>query len=322
MVEENQTEDLVSSRIPNFTDDTRWSQDGVTVAGSKRWGTSLAHLNFPSGIYVDDEETVFIADYSNNRVVKWKSGATTGEIVIGEGAQEDRSDRLRHPKDLIFHKASNSFIIADEGNRRVARWALTNDSGIQTIISDVDPSSLALDDEGFLYVCDFEKHDVKRYTIGENTGTIVAGGKGKGARLNQLSHPTFIFVDKDQAVYVSDWGNHRVVKWEKGAKRGIFIAGVHAYYTDPKSLADPFGLVVDQSGTVYVADWGKHRVVRWHPGAPEGTVIVGEGVMGNAPNQFHHPMSIVFDRHGNLYVSDYSNQRVQKFNILQNEITE
>ncbi|CAF1363299.1 unnamed protein product [Adineta steineri] len=322
MVEQNGNGHSVSSHIPDFNESTSWSQDGITIAGSKRWGTSLNHLNFPSGLYVDDDETVFICDYSNNRVVQWKDGAKIGEVVIGEGAQEDRTDRLRNPKDIVYEKATDSFIIADEGNARIARWSRKNDSGIKTIISDVVASSIAMDDEGNLYVCDFERHEVKRWKIGESSGTIVAGGHGKGTRMKQLSHPTCIVVDKDQSVYVSDWGNHRIVKWEKGATKGIFVAGTHTYHTDPKALADPFGLIVDKSGTIYVCDWGRHHIVRWESGAPEGRVIIGEGSMGNGANQLYHPIALALDKKGNFYVSDYSNNRVQKFMINTNQITE
>ena len=311
-----ETESLASARIPVFKEGTTWSKEGVTIAGSKRWGTSLAHLNFPSYMYVDDDENVYITDYSNNRVVVWKDGATTGEMVIGEGAQIERSDRLRNPKDIILDKATDSFIIADEGNRRIAQWSRKNDSGIKTIIPDILASSIAMDHEGYLYVCDYENHEVKRYKVGETTGVVVAGGHGKGAKLKHLSHPMCIFVDREQSVYVSDWGNHRIVKWEKGAKAGQVVAGTDKYYSvDPESLADPFGLVVDEDKNVYVADWGKHRIVRWEPGAPKGTVIVGEGTMGNSSTQLSRPYGIAFDRRGNLYVSDFCNQRVQKFMI-------
>ncbi|CAF2920446.1 unnamed protein product [Rotaria sp. Silwood2] len=304
-----------SSGIPKLDENTKWIQDGTTVAGGKRWGTDLGSLNFPSGICVDDDETVYIADYSNNRVVEWKKGATSGKVVAGDGDQRNRADRLRHPKDVIFDKTSDSLIIADEGNRRVVRCPRQSDANMETIVSNIDPSDLAMDSDGNLYVCDFEKHEVKRWKIGDTDGTVVAGGNGKGVRLHQLSHPTCIFVDKDHSVYVSDWGGHRIVKWAKDAKKGVLIAGGDGFSRDPMALADPFGVFVDDLDTLYVADWKKHRIVRWLKGDTQASIVVGEDKDGNAPNQFCHPMDIAFDKHGNLYVSDYSNHRVQKFSI-------
>ncbi len=279
-------------------------------------------MNFPAGIYVDDDETVYIADYSNNRILEWKSGAKSGQVVAGEGEKGDRTDRLHNPVDVIYDKNTDSFIIADEGNRRVVRWPRQQDLSVEILAANIDPWGIAVDNYGYLYVCDHKKHEVKRWKMGEPIGTVVAGGNGKGPRINQLSLPTCIFVDEDQSVYVSDWGNHRVVKWEKDAKQGILIAGGQDQINLPLPLGDPFGLIVDQSGTLFVADWGKHRIVRYSKGATRGSIVVGEGGNGSGPNQFCHPMCLAFDRQGNLYVSDYSNNRIQKFNIQSNYIVQ
>ena len=63
---------------------------------------------------------------------------------------------------------------------------------------------LTMDENGSLYIIDREKHEVRRYRRGESQGTVVAGGNGKGNRLDQLSSPEHVFVDRDHSVYVSD----------------------------------------------------------------------------------------------------------------------
>ena len=85
-----------------------------------------------------------------------------------------------------------------------------------------------MDNNGYLYVSDIDKHEVRRWKIGEMNGTLVAGGNGQGNRLDQLDDPRFIFVDQDETVYISDNCNHRVIKWLKGAKEGIVVAGSHS----------------------------------------------------------------------------------------------
>jgi sugar lactone lactonase YvrE len=313
----------VAPHVPNLDENASWTQDGIKVAGGKRWGNDLSHLNFPSGIYIDDDdETIYIADYSNHRIMEWKSGAKSGQVVAGEGEPSGRTERLRNPVEVLYDKATDSFIIADEGNKRVVLWPRQPDLNVQILAANVDPWGITVDHEGYLYVCDHKKHEVKRWKLGEPIGTVVAGGNGKGPRLKQLSLPTCIFVDKEQSVYVSDWANHRIVKWEKDAKKGILIAGGQNQLNFPLPLADPFGLIVDHSGNLFIADWGKHRIVRYSKGAIHSSIVVGEGGNGSGPNQLCHPMSLAFDRRGNLYVSDYSNNRVQKFNIKSNSIEE
>jgi hypothetical protein len=82
-----------------------------------------------------------------------------------------------------------------------------------------------MDKDGYLYVSNGNKHEVRRWKIGDKNGTVVAGGNGQGPRLDQLNDPGYIFVDENHSVYVSDWGNHRVMKWPKGAREGIVVAG-------------------------------------------------------------------------------------------------
>ncbi|CAF4629820.1 unnamed protein product, partial [Rotaria socialis] len=73
-------------------------------------------------------------------------------------------------------------------------------------------------------------------------GTVVAGGNGQGAGLNQLSHPTYIFVGRQQTVYVSDTNNHRVMKWNKGATEGVVVAGGQGQGNALTQLSSPHGL--------------------------------------------------------------------------------
>ncbi|CAF1224991.1 unnamed protein product [Rotaria sp. Silwood1] len=129
-----------------------------------------------------------------------------------------------------------------------------------------------MDDEESLYVSDTEKHEVRRWRMGEKNGTVVAGGNGEGNRRDQLDYPYSIVVDQDHSVYVSDWNNHRVMKWMKGAKEGIIVAGGNGKGDALTQLHYPNGLFVDRLNTVYVADSKNHRIMRWPQGATSGSV--------------------------------------------------
>ena len=82
-----------------------------------------------------------------------------------------------------------------------------------------------MDHHGYLYVSDFIEHEVRRYTIGDENGIVLAGRNGEGNQLNQLNCPTYLLVDEEQAVYLSGEFNYCLMKWNKGAKEGIVIAG-------------------------------------------------------------------------------------------------
>ncbi|CAF5031049.1 unnamed protein product, partial [Rotaria socialis] len=97
---------------------------------------------------------------------------------------------------------------------------------------------LAMDEQRYLYVSDYVKHEVRRYQLGDQNGTLVAGGNGEGDGLNQLHMPN------------------------KGAKEGIVVAGGQGAGSALTQLSHPNGIVVDTLGTLYVADTWNHRVMR------------------------------------------------------------
>ncbi|CAF5180672.1 unnamed protein product, partial [Rotaria sp. Silwood1] len=61
----------------------KWSQNGIPVAGGNGKGSETNQLYWPYGLYVDDDQTIYIADCYNHRIVEWKSGATNGNVVAG-----------------------------------------------------------------------------------------------------------------------------------------------------------------------------------------------------------------------------------------------
>ncbi len=288
------------------------------MAGGNGQGNGINQLYDPWGLYVDDDQTVYVADHSNHRIVEWKWNATSGQVVAGGNGEGSGAHQLSYPQDVIVDKERDSLIICDRGNRRVVRWPRRNGTSGETIISNIFCWGLTMDENGSLYVTDFEKHEVRRYRRGESRRKVVAGGNRRGNRLDQLSHPQYVFVDRDHSVYVSDYGNARVMKWVEGAKQGIVVAGGQGEGNGLKQLSNPDGVVVDQLGTVYVADDGNHRIMRWVKGATQGSVIVGGNGEGGQSNQLNGLIGLSFDRHGNLYVADYRNHRVQKFNIDSN----
>jgi sugar lactone lactonase YvrE len=298
---------------------TVWLQNGFTVAGGNGKDDGLNQLNSPHGMYVDDDQTIYIADYANGRIVEWKRGATTGQVVAGGNGKGNKMNQLNCPTDVIVDKEKNYLIICDCDNRRVVRWPRRNGTNGQTIISNIDCHRLAMDNDGYLYVSDWEKSEVRRWRM-DNTcgGTLVAGGNRKGNRLDQLDWPTSIFVDEHHSVYVSDRNNHRVMKWTEGTKEGIVVAGGQEGGNSLKQLSDPQGVFVDRLGTVYVVDRDNHRIVRWFKGATQGNIVVGGNGEGGKENQLNYPTDLSVDRQGNLYVVDHQNHRVQRFNIDRN----
>ncbi|CAF1045798.1 unnamed protein product [Rotaria sordida] len=295
-----------------------WAQNGVTVVGGNGQGGGINQLSFPFGLYVHDDDTMYVTDQFNYRIVEWKCGATSGQVVAGGNGQGNGTHQLFYPNDVIFDEEGDSLIICDIRNQRVVRWPRRNGTNGEIIISNITCGGLTMDENRSFYVVDNAKNEVRRYRIGDTEGTVVAGGNGFGNRPDQLWGPQNVFVDRDHSVYVSDHENDRVTKWKEGAKQVLVVAGGQGRGNNLTQLSWPQGVVVDKLGTVYVTDFSNHRIMRWPKGASQGSIIAGGNGLGGQSNQFNRPAGLSFDRHGNLYVADQWNHRIQKFNIESN----
>ncbi|CAF2002633.1 unnamed protein product [Rotaria magnacalcarata] len=180
----------------------RWKQNGLAVAGGNGKGNGINQLSHPCGLYVDDDQTVYVVDQSNHRIMEWKSGVTSGQVVAGGSGQGSGTHQLSQPFDVIVDKETDTLIICDRSNRRVVRWPRRNGTNGETIISNIDCLGLTMDENGSLYVVDVAKVEVRRYRRGEFQGTVVAGGNRRGDRLDQLSGPTYICRSKAFSVRI------------------------------------------------------------------------------------------------------------------------
>ncbi|CAF3189340.1 unnamed protein product, partial [Rotaria sp. Silwood2] len=305
--------------VPIVPVDARWSKIGVTVAGGNGRGMATNQLNGPLGLFIDDDQTMIIADTGNHRVMQWTVGDKNGQVVAGGNGRGNDLHRLDSPIHALIDKATDSLLICDRGNRRVLQWSRHEGTTHgEILLNNISCCGLAMDDQRYLYVSDVDQHEVRRYKVGERNGIVVAGGHGKGFGLHQLNDPFYIFVDREQTVYVSETSIHRVVKWYKGAKEGIIAAGGHGVGNTMLQFTYPEGLFVDALGTVYVADQYNHRVMRWTKGASQGTIAVGEYGKGATQYNLNMPYAVSLGRYGDLYVVDNNNNRIQRFSLEKN----
>ena len=88
----------------NVHRDAKWTPIGYLVAGRFKQGTATNQLCNPYGFYIDDNLGIYIADSTNDRIMKWCYGATCGELIAGGNGKGDRSDQLNCPTDVIVDK--------------------------------------------------------------------------------------------------------------------------------------------------------------------------------------------------------------------------
>jgi DNA-binding beta-propeller fold protein YncE len=273
----------------------------------------LDQLYNPHGIVVDAHKTIYVADWFNHRIVRWKCDATAGEVIVGGNELHNHNDQLKLPTDVAIDRQTGSLIIADGGNMRVMKCSDQSPTDQTILLDNIRCYGLAIARNGCIYISDWTTNNVQRWSKGETETTLVAGEDGQN---NQLSYPTYLFIDDDESLYVSDKHNHRVVKWSKGTNNAVVVAGGNGQGNALNQLRKPHGVFVDRWGRLFVADSGNDRVVCWCKGSSAGSVVVGTNQWGKEVSPLWYPVGLTFDADGNLYVADCYNHRVQKFEVL------
>lgn len=153
--------------------------EGITVAGKAAGilGTDSASLSYPLSTCLDAAGNIYIADNSNNRVVKWAPGATSGTVVAGGNGAGNGANQLNTPADVYIDGTGNLYI-ADQNNHRIQRWmpgsnTATTVSGTGSIGNTAmqlhNPSGILLDAAGSMYIADNLNNRVQKFILTKDT---------------------------------------------------------------------------------------------------------------------------------------------------------
>jgi uncharacterized protein (TIGR03437 family) len=260
-----------------------------TVAGASHYGgdngpATSALLDWPDGVAVDRDGTVYIADMGNNRIRKVApNGAITTYAGTGEnGVTGDNgpatSAQLSLPQLLALDSAGNLYSINQDRVRKISKSGIITTTAQNKEIGDPRPtlqgppsiliSAIATDAQGNLYFAEsWPVCRVRKLTPEGQISQIVGavrcgyGGDGGPAIAAQISIAWNMVVDKNGDLYIADTGNNRVRKVTSDGKISTFVGNGRDQAPGPTpqpaagaSIGSPMGIAIDEFGDLYVSD--------------------------------------------------------------------
>jgi trimeric autotransporter adhesin len=261
--------------------------------GDNRAATSAALYN-PINVAVDSSDTLFIADFYNNRI---RTVSSSGIIttIAGNGAAGSIGDggkaisaQLHEPFAIAIDSAGN-FFIADFLNNRIRK---VSSSGIITTVA--------------------------------GNGYSGYGGDGGQATSAQLNYPSGVAVDSAGSIFISDSSNNCIRRISSsGIITTIAGNGTTGFSGDggqatSAQLNSPNGVSVDSAGNLLIGVSINNRVRKVSPSGII-TTVAGNGSGGYGGDgglaalaQIYLPYGVAEDSAGNLFIAEFLNSRIRK----------
>lgn len=262
-------------------------------------------MHMPTDVAVDRRGMVFVADGTNDRIVRFtRGGKFAGVIRSSDG------ESLNRPVGLTVGPADRLWI-ADTGNHRVI---VIGPDGklIETIRlakpmdgRAPDPTDVAVTADGRrTYIVDNDNH---RLLIRDNEGRTLSTMGRFGRGLGQFQWPFMVCISPKGYVYISDVIGARAQRLSRKDRWAGQVPARVPWGVRLGQLYRPKGVAVDRRGRLYISD-STLSVVQVFD-AEGGLAGVLTDPAGK-PLRFRHPMGMCFGAGGRLYVVELGADRV------------
>ncbi len=261
------------AQVPKIT---TFAGNGIRSYGGDGGPANLAPLNLIySGVAFDTAGNLYISDFNNGRLRKVTPQGIINSVDTGgvypTAVAVDRFSNLYVSDSSTVQKITPGGIrttIAGNGTP-----GYCGDGGAATSACLNQPSGLAVDAEGSVYIADQFNNRVRKV---DPAGiiTTVAGrgnegftGDGGPATAATVTLPIGIAVDASGNLYIADYnfGHVREVSTD-GVITTIAGRGGNAQFSGDggpainASVGNPRGIAVDSAGNIYIADSSQNRI--------------------------------------------------------------
>jgi len=334
-----------------------------TVAGSGNSGyfgdggpATLAGLNQPWGVAVDDTGNLFIGDQENGKVRKVNLNGIISTVAgcdtcyyLNDGKPATQAN-ISVPLGVAVDTAG--LYIADFGSRRIrkvdpkgiihtlagtGKGGYSGDGGPADSATMSEPYGICVDKYGNVYFADafnnvirkINKHDT--ITTFAGNGIQANGGAGGLAIDAEVREPLGVASDTAGNIYIGSFW----YVWKVDTNGIITIVagnGTVGHSGDGGPATDAqidasFDIAVDDSGNIFIGEAFGNYIRKV---SPDGIIKTIAGIGVNAYSnytgdpdtaKFSWPMGVITDPFGNIFIGDSNNQLIRELSPCTSPVT-
>ncbi len=263
-------------------------------------GKAAGQFNQPTGIALDAQGNLYIADTQNDRIQKLDTNFNVVSSISGKNL-------LKQPEGVFVDAAGNVFV-ADTMNHQVKKF---DSSGTLLLTFGKkgnangefnQTAGIGVSSENKIYVTDRQNDRVQVF---DSSGAFQFAFGTQGSDTGQFNKPQGLFIGFGDNVFVADSLNNRLQMF---TKEGQFV-----FAANHEAFKHPHAISMDKNINVYIADTFHHRIVK---ADRFGNPMFLLGTHGKETSQFNQPQGVAVSSDGStLYIADSLNHRVQKFQV-------
>ena len=290
----------------------KFSPAGELLVEFGEEGTGEGQFDFPTGISVDAEGNLWVADSENDRVQEFNP---QGQYLAQFGESGAAEGQLDFPRKVAFDSEGDLWL-ADSENNRVEEWTYGPSAVTEAAVA-IAPHRATLNatvnPQGLETTYQFEYGKTQSYgsAVPASPASLGSGAEdvSPAKTVKGLAHGTTY--------------HYRVVATNaRGTTRGgdrTFTT--HALAPSLRSsfgeagagegqLDEPYGLALDSEGHIWLADSENSRIEEF---GPDGQLLRQLGSEGAGAGQVQQPYGIAVGPEGNAWVADSFNSRIDVF---------
>ncbi len=330
---------------------SRFAGNGLTSTPIDGTAAITGGLSLPQGLALDNAGNLYVADTNHNQIRKISPlGITT--TAAGNGTAGAAGDgglataaQLNAPSAIAID-SSNNLYICDRGNNKIRMVSppgliatvagtgvpgFSGDNGPATSATLNQPSGIALDSSGALYVTDTLNYRVRKLQPGgtiatfAGTGTVGYSGDGGPATAAGFLSLNGIAIDKSNNIYIVEANRIRLIAANQ--LNIVTFAGSGAYGSTgdggaatSASFQNLSALAVNSLGIPFLADASAFRIRKVVAGivstvAGNGSPDFNANGLAAVNASLFQPSSLIPDNAGNLYFADLGSSGIRSVTL-------